>query len=82
LANIINESLNVEQQQHGRYDQQYNIIINKTTAYNILVRHSLVDAEKKIIKEYKSLERKKPDELLQADITRFNGVPILTMYGR
>ena len=68
LANIVNESLNVEQQQHGRYDQQYNIIINKTTAYNILVRHSLVDAEKKIIKEYKSFERDRPDELLQADL--------------
>jgi hypothetical protein len=45
----------------------------------ILARHSLVDAEKKIIKEYKSFERDKPDELVQADLTRFNGVPILTM---
>ena len=36
-----------------------------TTAYNILVRHSLVDAEKKIIKEYKSFEEDKPDELVQ-----------------
>ena len=58
-----------------RYNQQ----ISKTTAYNILARHSLVDAEKKIIKEYKSFERDKPDELLQADLTRFNGIPILTM---
>ena len=65
------------EQQHGRYDQQY--IISKTTAYNILVRHSLVDAEKKLIKEYKSFERDKPNELLQADLTRFNGLPILTM---
>jgi hypothetical protein len=72
LANIVNESLNVEQH---RYDQH----ISKTTAYNILVRHSLVDAEKKIIKEYKSFERDKPDELVQADLTRFNGIPILTM---
>jgi hypothetical protein len=74
LANIINESLNVEQEH--RYHQQH---ISKTTAYNILVRHSLVDAEKKMIKEYKSFERDKPDELVQADLTRFNGVPILTM---
>jgi hypothetical protein len=71
LASIVNESLNVEY----RYDQH----VNKTTAYNILVRHSLVDAEKKIIKEYKSFERDRPDELLQVDLTRFNGVPILTM---
>jgi hypothetical protein len=71
LASIVNESLNVEH----RYDQQ----ISKTTAYNILTRHSLVDAEKKLIKEYKSFKRDEPDELLQADLTRFNGVPILTM---
>lgn len=76
LANIVNESLNIEQQH--RHDQQH-IIISKTTAYNILVRHSLVDAEKKIIKEYKSFERDRPDELLQVDLTRFNGLPILTM---
>ena len=44
-----------------------------------MVRHSQVDAEKKLIKEYKSFERDKPDELVQADLTRFNGVPILTM---
>lgn len=75
LANIINESLNVVQQH--RYDQKY--CISKTTAYNILTRHSLVDSEKKIIKEYKSFERDKPDELLQADLTRFNGISILTM---
>jgi len=61
LANIVNESLNVEEH---RYDQKY--CISKTTAYNILVRHSLVDAEKKLIKEYKSFERDKPNELLQA----------------
>jgi transposase len=66
LANIVNESLNVEH----RYDQH----VNKTTAYNILTRHSLVDAEKKIIREYKSFERDRPDELLQVDLTRFNGV--------
>jgi transposase len=76
LASIVNQSLNVEQH---RYDQQHNHIISKTTAYNILARHSLVDAEKKLIKEYKSFERDKPDELVQADLTRFNGVPILTM---
>ncbi len=69
LANIINESLNVVQQH--RYDQKYRISKTTTAYYNILTRHSLVDSEKKIIKEYKSFERdKKPDELLQADLTR------------
>lgn len=71
LANIVNESLTIEH----KYSKQ----ISKTTTYNILARHSLVNAEKKIIKEYKSFERDKPDELVQADLTRFNGIPILTM---
>ena len=39
----------------------------------------MVDAEKKMVKEYESFERDKPDELIQADLTRFNGLPILTM---
>jgi len=75
LANIVNESLNVEHRYNQQQQQQQQHIISKTTAYNILVRHSLVDAEKKIIKEYKSFERDKPDELVQADLTRFNGIP-------
>jgi hypothetical protein len=66
--------LNVEQHRYEQQQQEH--IISKTTAYNILVRHSLVDAEKKIIKDYKSFERDKPDELVQADLTRFNGVPL------
>jgi hypothetical protein len=45
LASIVNESLNV---QEHTYDQKYRI--SKTTAYNILVSHSLVDAEKKLIR--------------------------------
>ncbi|MDN5846547.1 MAG: hypothetical protein L0H53_09775, partial [Candidatus Nitrosocosmicus sp.] len=74
LANIVNESLNVERKYGHKHHQ-----ISKATAYNILVRNSLVDAEKKLIKEYKSFERDKPDELIQADLTRFNGISILTM---
>ncbi|CAN5869891.1 hypothetical protein BH23THE1_BH23THE1_34200 [soil metagenome] len=62
LTNIVNKSLNAVQQH--RYDQKYRI--SKTTAYNILARNSLVDSKKKIIKEYRSFERDKPDELLQA----------------
>jgi hypothetical protein len=77
LANIVNESLNVEDKGEEQQQQQQ---ISKTTAYNILARYSLVDADKKkMVKEYKSFERDKPDELVQTDLTRFNGIPILTM---
>jgi hypothetical protein len=77
LANLVNESLNVEDKGEEQQQQQQ---ISKTTAYNILARYSLVDADKKkMVKEYKSFERDKPDELIQVDLTRFNGLPILTM---
>jgi len=59
LANIVNESLNVEDK--GEEQQQQQQQISKTTAYNILARYSLVDADKKkMVKEYKSFERDKP----------------------
>ena len=53
-------------------------ISSKTTAYNILARdiHWSMMQKKKIIKEYKSFERDKPDELVQADLTRFNDTNI------
>jgi hypothetical protein len=55
LISIVIESLDIEHKNIRH--------ISKTTAYNILARYSLVDAEKKIINEYKSFERDKPDEL-------------------
>ena len=73
LVNIVNESLNVE----GRGEEEH---ISKTTAYNILTRHQLVDAEKRLVRrEYQFFEWDNPDDLIQADLTRFNGVPLLTM---
>jgi len=44
LANLVNESLNVEDKGEQQQQQQQ---ISKTTAYNILARYSLVDADKK-----------------------------------
>ena len=73
LVNIVNKSLNVE----GRGEEEH---ISKTTAYNILTRHQLVDAEKRLVRrEYQFFEWDNPDDLIQADLTRFNGVPLLTM---
>ena len=45
LANLVNESLNVEDK--GEQQQQQQQQISKTTAYNILARNSLVYADKK-----------------------------------
>jgi len=69
LAAIVNESLRLECRNP----------ITDTTCYNILVRNDLVEAEQRAIKRYKSFEWGHPDELIQCDLTEFNGYPILTM---
>jgi hypothetical protein len=71
LAAIVNESLSVE--------SRNNLAVTDTTCYNILARNRLVEAEKRIRKRYKSFEWGHPDELIQSDLTSFNGVPILTL---
>mgnify|MGYP001773592203 CR=1 FL=1 len=59
LSNIVNESLAIE----NRKQQD----ISKTTAYNILTRHGLVEAKKQMMGEYTFFEWGRPDELVQAD---------------
>lgn len=50
-----------------------------STAYNVLVRTGEIDRERRIQKSFKSFEWGHPNRLIQADLTKFNGVPILTM---
>ena len=50
-----------------------------STAYNVLIRTGEIEREKRIQKEYKTFEWGHPNRLIQADLTKFNGVPILTM---
>ena len=69
LATIVNESLTIESRAP----------ITDTTCYNILARNGLVEAERRVMKRYRSFEWKHPDELIQCDLTEFNGVPLLTM---
>ena len=38
-----------------------------------------MEAERRVTKKYKSFEWGHPDELIQCDLTEFNGVPLLTM---
>ncbi len=64
---IVNKALSVE----GRKP------VSDTTCYNVLARNGLVEA--RIQTQYMNFEMSRPDELIQADITTFNGVPIITM---
>ena len=69
LARIVNEGLELESRDP----------ITDTTCYNILAKNDLVEAERRVMKRYKSFEWGHPDELVQCDLTEFNGFPILTM---
>jgi len=44
-----------------------------------LVRSKEIEKEKRIQNEYKFFEWGHPNRLIQANLTKFNGVPILTM---
>lgn len=70
LALIVNESLKAAESV---------ATITDTTCYNILARNGLVEAERRLQREYKRFEWGRPDALIQGDLTIFNGYPILTM---
>jgi hypothetical protein len=50
-----------------------------TTAYNVLVRNGVIERERRELKEWKRFEWGHPNRLIQADLTDFNTVPVLTM---
>lgn len=50
-----------------------------STVYNILVRRGEIERERRIQNEWRFFEWGHPNRLIQVDLTKFNGVPILTM---
>jgi len=70
ISDLVNESLKRE----GNSKRVYPSLVDK-----ILVREGLIEREKRIQHEYRRFEWGHPNRLIQADLTKFNGVPILTM---
>lgn len=70
IADIINES----NRREGKSERVY-----PSLAYNVLVRNGEIEREKRLQKKWKFFEWGHPNRLIQADLTRFNGVPILSM---
>jgi transposase InsO family protein len=70
IANLLNIS-------YQRGKKQF--LLWASTAYNILVRKGIIERDKRIEKEWKRFEWGHPNRLIQADLTHFNGVPVLTM---
>lgn len=70
VATLVNESFHRE----GRDKKLW-----ASTTYNILVRSGEIENERRIQNEWKRFEWGHPNRLIQADLTKFNGVHILTM---
>jgi hypothetical protein len=70
VAHLVNESLERE----GRTDT-----ICPSSVYNILVENGVIDRQRRERKKWRRFEWGHPNRLIQADLTKLNGVPILTM---
>ena len=70
VSDLVNESLRREDGPKRVYP---------SLTYNILVRGGEIERERRIQEEWKRFEWGYPNHLIQADLTGFNGVPILTM---
>ncbi len=70
VSDIVNESL----RRVGSTNRLY-----PSLTYNILVREGEIERERRIQNEWKRFEWGHPNRLIQADLTSFNGVSILTM---
>lgn len=70
LSSIVNISL----ENQGKYER-----INPRTVTRILVRRGIIESERRAKKEWKRFEWGHPNRLIQADLTPFNGIPLLTM---
>lgn len=70
LSVLINESMKREKKRFHLWP---------STAYNVLVRTGEIERERRIQKNFRSFEWGHPKRLIQTDLTKFNGVPILTM---
>jgi transposase InsO family protein len=49
-----------------------------STVYNVLVREGLIEKERQLRRVWRRFEWKEPNQLIQVDLTEFNGVQVLT----
>jgi transposase InsO family protein len=66
--------VNISQENQRRVER-----LNPRTVSRILVRRDVIESEKRAKQEWKRFEWGHPNQLIQTDLTTFNGVPLLTM---
>ncbi len=70
----ISQIVNISLENQGKMER-----IAPRTVSRILVRRGIIESEKRIKNEWKRFEWGHPNRLVQTDLTKFNGIPILTM---
>lgn len=70
----ISQIVNISLENQGRMER----IVPRTVS-RILVRRGIIESEKRAKNEWKHFEWGRPNRLVQTDLTKFNGIPILTM---
>ncbi|KYK33766.1 MAG: hypothetical protein AYK22_06010 [Thermoplasmatales archaeon SG8-52-3] len=66
--------INISQKNQGKQER-----VNPRTVSRILVRRGIIETEKRAKREWKRFEWGRPNRLVQTDLTKYNGIPILTM---
>lgn len=70
IVNIVNES----NRREGKSERIY-----PSLTYNVLVRNREIERERRLQKKWRFFEWGHPNHLIQVDLTKFNGVYVLTM---
>jgi len=66
--------INISQKNQGKQER-----VNPRTVSRILVRRGIIESEKHAKREWKHFEWSHPNRLIQTYLTKFNGIPLLTM---
>ncbi|MBE3120995.1 MAG: transposase family protein [Thermoplasmata archaeon] len=70
----ISQLVNISLWNQGRAER-----ILPRTVSRILVRKDVIESERRAKKEWRRFEWGQPNQLIQVDLTMFNGIPLLTM---
>jgi len=70
----ISQIVNISLENQGKTER----VIPRTVS-RVLVRRGIIESEKRAKKDWKRFEWGHPNHLLQVDLTRFNGIPLLTI---
>lgn len=73
-SDYVSEIVNISLGNQGKSER-----VLPRTVSRILVRRGVIESEKRAKKEWKRFEWGHPNHLIQTDLTKFNGIPLLTL---